>query len=367
VVNVDVQERWYILPLPQGGIEDGEWAKTWIGLDFKWDNFRGRNESISLDFRILYNPFIRASYTVPRIGDKLRLFSTISIGYSRSRNQSLTAVGRTSGSNTIKAGEHNYDNYQFNSHITIGKQISGRIAPYTNVGFDYIRVSQYAEGRTVSAAGIDKYMTFGIGIRYDSRDIYEFATKGYYFETHFQRYGHLDRDINFGKFDLESQSFIPVNFNQNYYITVASRLHTSLSVGAVIPLYHHEYLGYSDDYVRGWKGTAFEGENEFTLYNEIRIPLLKPRYIKAQELPLINIMPILRKLDLRHGLYFTLFYDVGSVWYKYENVRKVRFLSGAGMGLNVILPFGYIARMDWAFRIARPVVGELGLSLSAKF
>ena len=62
-----------------------------------------------------------------------------------------------------------------------------------------------------------------------------------------------------------------------------------------------------------------------------------------------------------------MFYDLGGVWNRYDKLKNVRFRSGAGIGLNFILPFGYIIRTDWAFRIAKPVVGEIGLHLGAKF
>ena len=85
------------------------------------------------------------------------------------------------------------------------------------------------------------------------------------------------------------------------------------------------------------------------------------------EIPIVNSIPVVKNLDLRHGLYFTLIYDIGAVWYKDENIYKQRFVSGAGMGINIIAPFGYVLRADWVFRIAKPVVGQIGFNLHAKF
>ncbi|MGH2575083.1 MAG: BamA/TamA family outer membrane protein [Ignavibacteria bacterium] len=367
MLNVDVQERWYIFPLPQAGIEDGEWAKKWVGMNIVWENFRGRNETALLSFKILYNPFIKISYSVPWIGEKIHLFSTISGSYSKTRNKSLAAIGKSSGNETIKEDEKNYDNYQFKSQLTTGKFLSRRFAVFSDLGYDYIRVSEYASGRTLSPTGKDKYLKLGLGFQYDSRNILEFATKGYFLKTSYLRYGFLDELINFGRFDFESQNFIPIHLKKNYFITIASKLYTSLSVGAVIPVYNHEYLGYSEDFVRGWKGIAFEGENVLTLYDEIRIPIIQPQYIKAKNIALVRDMPILKRLDLKYGLFFTIIYDVGTVWNKNDNIFKVKFLNGTGIGLNAILPFGYIFRTEWTFRLGKPTVGQFGISLSAKF
>lgn len=366
-LNVDVQERWYILPLPSGGIEDGEWKKVWLGMNLRWDNFRGRNERANLGFRVFYNPSVSLGYYVPWIGDKLHLFMGIGGSWQRQRNKSLDAVGRQNGSGTITYNDSNYDNIQYNAELSIGRFFGKHFSVFTNYQFHHLRVTQYAQGRTLSEDGIDRYLVFGGGIAYDTRDIYEYATKGIYFRTSYHRYGFLDKEINFGRFSIENQSFIPINFTKNYYITLASKLYTSLAIGANIPLYNHEYLGYSEDYIRGWRGQAFEGDDVFTLYNEIRIPIVKPRYLKGRQIMIVKSIPIVKDLDIRHGLYLTLFYDVGTVWYKDESIFKKRFLSGAGIGINVIAPFGYVLRADWGFRLGRPTVGQLGFSLSAKF
>ncbi len=366
-LNVDVKERWFILPLPSAGIEDNEWKKIWLGLNLRWDNFRGRNESVNLGFRIFYNPSVNLRYYVPWISDKLHLFMGIGGAWQRQRNKSLDAVGKQSGSNTISYSDENYDNIQYKAELRVGRFFGKHFSVFTEYKFHHLRVTQYAPGRTLSEDGVDRYLVIGGGIAYDSRDIYEYATKGVSFRTSYDRYGFLDKKINFGRFTLENQSFIPISFSKNYYITLASKLYTSLAIGTNIPLYNHEYLGYSEDYIRGWRGQAFEGDDVFTLYNEIRIPILKPRYIRGKDMLIVKYIPIVKNLDIRHGLYLTLFYDVGTVWYKDERITRKRFFSGAGIGINVIAPLGYVLRADWGFRLGKPTVGQISFSLSAKF
>ena len=366
-LNVDVKERWYILPLPNAGIEEGEWKKIWLSLNLRWDNFRGRNERLNVGFRVFYNPSVSASYYVPWIGEKLHLFMGLGGAWQRQRNRSLEAVGRQSGTNTIAYNDSNYENIQYKAELTLGRYFGRHFSVFTNFRFNHLRVTAFAPGRTLSTDGIDRYLTLGGGVSWDSRDIYEYATIGLYSRLTYDRYGFLDREINFGRFTFENQSFIPIPITKNYYLTFASKLYTSLAMGGEVPLYNHEYLGYSEDYVRGWKGKAFEGEDVFTVYNEIRIPIIKPRYVRGKDMMIVKEIPIVKDLDIRHGLYFTIIYDIGTVWYKDEKISKKRFLSGAGIGLNFIAPFGYVVRADWVFRLGKPTVGQIGFSLSAKF
>ncbi len=368
VLNVDVQERWYLYPLPTGGVEDGEyWKKFWAALNFKWYNVRGRNEQLSFSGRVYYNPSVSFSYSVPWIGEKLHLYSSYSIGYSKTRNQSLVAVGQGNQGNTLTYEDNNYDNFNFNTAITIGKYVNHDFSVFTLIGYNYLRVSTYAPGRSINSTGKDRYLNVGVGATFDSRNIREYATRGYYLQTSYTRFGLIDAALNFGRFSIESHTFIPFQITKNYFITLASRVFSSLAVGADIPVYNHEILGYSNDYVRGWKGFAFEGEDMLTAYNELRIPIISQRYVKGSDLPVIKSLPVIKEMNLRYGIFFTVIYDVGTVFYHDESIFNKKFLSGTGIGLDFVAPFGYMVRTEWTFRLGTPKVGQFSLSLNAKF
>lgn len=366
-LNVDVKERWYILPLPNAGIENGQWRQFWLSLNLRWDNFRGRNERLNIAGKFFYNPSFNFSYYIPWIGKELHLFTGISGGWQSNWNRSLSAVGKTGEYGALTYGDVNFQNIQYTARLTVGKYFGKFFSVFTNYGYNFLRVTQYAPGRTVSDDGVDRYLTFGLGVTYDTRDINEYATKGIYFKTDYQRSGFIDSEVNFGRYSLENESYIPVNITKSYYFTVASRVYTSIGMGPVIPLYDNQFLGYGDNYVRGWNRYTFEGDNVMTIYNEIRIPVIKPRYVRGKDLIVAKSLPIVKDLDLRHGLYFTLIYDIGTVWYEDQNIFKKRFISGAGLGINIIAPFGYVLRADWVFRLADPVVGQIGFNFYAKF
>lgn len=368
VLNVDVKERWYIFPLPQAGLENGEWKRLWIGLNLIWNNVRGRNETLFFQFRALYNPSVRGFYTVPWIGENLHMSVTAGAGYEKIRNQSLVAVNIRNGSNTLLYNDSgNFDNIKFNTNFILAKHFGRSVSFFTDFSYNYVRVTQYGVGRTLSPTGKDRYLGIDLGFMFDSRNLFEYTTKGYFLKTDYIRYGYIDNSINYGKFDIEARSFIPINISKTFFITIASRLFTSLSIGTIIPYYNHAYLGYGDDYVRGWARNGFEGNDKLTLYNEIRIPILTPRYINASKLPILKSVPYLNKMDLKHGLYFTIIYDLGNVWYNDEKIRNVKFMSGAGIGLNAVFPFGYVGRLEWVFPIAHHPQGQVVLTLNSKF
>ena len=367
LLNIKVEEKWYIFPSPFLSFTDGDIRKWTAGIFTRWQNFRGRNESIGLGFGVGYNPFIRASYSVPWIGSKVHLFLSVNGSYSRDANRSLQALGRNNGDPVSLTLDNNFDYRNYSISFTTGKYLTKEFSVFTSAGYSFLRVSGYAQGRTLSSGGVDKYILLGIGSSYDSRNFREYTTKGYFAQFDFTHYGLIRRDVDFGRMNAELRQFIPLNITNDYSITLASKFYTSLAVGPVIPFYNHKFLGYGDDFVRGWGRLGYEGDNDLTLYNEVRIPLIQPAYIEGKNLPLIKILPYLKKFSYKYGLYFTMFYDIGGIWNKEDRLQKVKFMNGTGIGLNAILPFGFVGKIEWAFRLGKPTVGQIIVGAGAKF
>ena len=359
VMKVKVQEKWYIYPMPSAGLVDGELRKLWVGMNLNWQNFRGRNERVSLNFGVGSNSFVKASYTVPWIGEDMHLFTRISGGYSIDQNRSLIALGIVNGQsfNYYRLNNFTYQNYSLN--ITTGKYFTKNFNVYTDIGYSIMKVSADSTGRTQSPDGTDNYLILGLGFNYDSRNSREYTTKGILLSANYKHYGLLREVDNFGRYNINFNSFVPVSIKPDYDITIASKFFTSIADGSYIPTYNHMIMGYSGDYVRGWYRFSFEGDNEFTVNNEIRIPIIQPDYLKLNNLPVINKIKYLNNLSYRYGLYLKLFYDIGAIWNQFNDYRNIRVLNGTGIGFDALFPFGISGRAEYAFRLGTPIVGQV--------
>ncbi len=367
-MNVIVNEKWYIYPIPEVRLYDGDIRKVSAGLNLRWQNFRGRNENLSASFGLGYNAYVHASYTVPWIGEDLHMFTSLSGGYSIDRNRSMLVLGRPNGSRIYGYRDANFDYANYNARLTIGKYFTKRFSVYTEGGYTFLRVSQDSIGRTISPDGVDKYMLGGFGLNYDTRNTREYSTGGYLVHFDYEHFGLLDDNpVNFGRFTLEQRGYIPIDISASYSIVFASRLFTSMAIGPQIPIYNHEFLGYGNEFIRGWASYGFEGENAITSYNEVRLPVIQTASLRGEDIPIIKSLPYLKKFTYRYGLFFTVFYDIGTVWNGNEHFRSVQFLNGTGIGLNAILPFGMIGKVEYAFKLERPVVGQVIFGLGAKF
>ncbi len=367
VLHVNVKEKWYIYPMPHASLSDGDIRKITVGMNLRWQNFRGQNENVNLNFGVGYNPFVRGSYSIPWIGKNLHMFATVSGGFQREANRSLLALGRTTGEQILYARDTNFDYMNYDARLTVGKYFARKFSVYAEGGYRFLRVSEYANNRTLSPDGVDKYVLLGLGLNYDSRDSRDFSSDGYMVHVNYEHYGLLIRTVDFGRFNFETRNYLPVNLTGNYAITFATRLFTSVAIGSLIPFYDHMYLGYGNDFVRGWARYGFEGDNDLTLYNEVRVPIIQPNQIKGDQIPLVKNLPYIHKFAYKYGMYFTMFYDIGTVWNEDDRFKSVHFLNGTGIGLNAILPFGLVGKVEWAFRLGKPVVGQAIFGLGAKF
>jgi outer membrane protein insertion porin family len=342
-----VEERFYIIPLPQGGFRDGEFSKFWAGANVLWSNFRGRNETASLSFGIGYEPFVSVGYSVPWIGKDQRYFASTSIGYSKNYNQSLIALN-DSTSNTIPSSSDNFAIFNFNAALNFGKYFTDDFAASASLRYNVMETSPYEPGRTVSPDGKDNFLTFVANGKFDTRNSREYTLAGSYYNLEYKKYG-FGKLFDFNRVNYDVRKFIPIKLSDHYAVTFASRSIGAISFGGTIPYYLEEYYGYNK-IIRGYKNVVSEGENQFGLFNEFRIPVIDPFYTEGKSIPVVENISALKNLSYKFGLYATAFFDIGTVWNKNSNFFDSKFINGFGAGLNFILPFGFVGRTDFAFR-----------------
>jgi outer membrane protein assembly factor BamA len=172
---ITVEESFYILPIPIGGIKEGDLKKIWVGMNLKWRNFRGRNENLGLAFGVFYNPFINLSYSVPWIGKHDHYFTSLDVGYSLNNNKSVIS----SGNAPLNINDaQSYKTFNWNARASIGKYIFKELSNSISLGFNSTSTSDYIIGKTLSTSGTDNYLSMGYNIDYDTRDSYEYTLAG---------------------------------------------------------------------------------------------------------------------------------------------------------------------------------------------
>ncbi len=325
-VYVWVNERWYIWPFPILGWKDRDLKKLFYGGGLIHTNFRGRNEKLIFSFAFGYDPWVEVEYLNPWILGSKNLFYSVETFYQKVKNRS-------------KILEEEHGSF-FENHFVFNFMLGKRFGLYKKLwfttGFRAISTSNGFSFETISPSGKDEILSLGFGFKYDTRDIPIYPNQGFLFNV-FYRFNRL---LNFRGFfvqgGIESQAFKKFGFG-----LLAGRFFILNSFGKKIPTYSHFYFGY-DERIRGYFNDVFEGENIAGGTIEYRIPVIKQKFLKWDKIPIEEFS------ILRFGVDFAIFGDIGRTWFNGEDILKLNYFAGYGVGLNFLLPYDLIISVGYA-------------------
>lgn len=363
IILYDVNESIYLLPIPQGGIKESSLKKIWGGVNLVHNNFRGMNEKLGLSFGIGYDPFIRASYSNPWIGKQERYSFSSNIGYSRTNRRYLDRSQNTSNIRIDDLPEYKLN--QFDVDFTLNRHLEKDISLSLTAGYNFYEVtSDQISGITGSDDGKDSYLNIELRLRFDTRDLLSYPTTGALHSVSLSKVGLFTKEVDFLRIKTDYKRFLNIPISNDYGVIWANRISSSIGFGGNIPEYLEESVG-QREYIRGWKNIYFGGDSRILMSTELRIPVIKPGFIDGKDIPLLNKLPIVNEFSYKYGLYFTTFFDSGTVWDKDSRLVDFKFRNGYGVGLNMILPFNIIGRLDVAWR--KNSSANLFYSLNASF
>lgn len=328
VLIVDVNERWYIIPLPLFGFRDGDPKKPYYGAGILHNNFRGLNQKLFGSIVFGYNPSLVFQFSDPWIDREHDLFFSGSLSYFRVRNRSAVAIVNTS----------NFDELHYDINASLGKRFSLYNTAGINLGFQIVEVTEHRPGRTVNPNGSDKFIYGTLSFTHDSRDLRDYSTKGTFASVYVTKYGFGEAMLSFTRIGADVRRFTPLPLD----FTLATRGFGSVVSGGMIPTYARSYFGYGER-VRGFFKDVLEGENIAGASAELRWPLLKPRVIHFSAIDIPQEFAV-----WRFGISLELFADAGTTWFRGEKLSLSRIASGYGGGIVFLLPYDIVMRTEYA-------------------
>ena len=326
---VDVNERWYLIPYPIFGFRDGDVKRPFGGAGFLHNNVGGRNQKLYASLVFGSDPSAALSFSDPLIDPAHRLFFSGGLSFSRVRNKTQVDVQTT--------GPFDELNYDLNG--TVGKRFTLSQTAGLNLGYHAIHVTSWYSGRTVSNDGTDRFPYATVFYGLDSRDLYEYASRGEYLSASLTKYGFGGSAFNVSRMfaDMRMYRELPLGF------IVASRLFGNLTWGGEVPTYAHVFFGYGDR-LRGWFTTVIEGDDNVGYTLELRHYLFPPRYFRVNFVSLPPEFSI-----LRFGIAAALFANTGTAWYRGDRLSWESLYSGYGGGLHFLLPYSLVVRVEYAW------------------
>jgi outer membrane protein assembly factor BamA len=346
ILNINVDESWYIYPIPFFQLKDNDWDKFSYGLTVLVRNFRGRNETLSGSAVLGYDPSFSIGYSKPSIFYKSNIFFSAGISHMTITNKSVSAQYLYGG---------NFEYTYITNEVGIGNRFGIFHWASFNVGYHYIESPKFVKGITASTERIDRLLKVGLGYSYDTRDLVQFPQEGMLFSLSVQFKGLGINDINYRIYNVDFREY------RNLFsdLTAKWRVTTRQTAGKFIPFYDFSYLGYQEA-VRGHFNREREGHHYYLGSFELLHPIIKDINIS------LDFIPVLPRelLTYRLALYAQIFGDTGVTQLRGKPLSIKNFDTGYGAGISLLLLPYNVVRFEVALDENRNVEYILDLAVS---
>ena len=331
ILKIEVEESWYIYPIPFIVLKDRDWKKLSYGMSLSLLNFRGRNETLKGVAALGYDPSFNFSYFNPNLSYNQNLNLQIALGYATVTNKSDRAEELYGSS---------FEQKSISSRLQVGKRFGNFHWLYVKTGFDYIETPLFYKGINASNTNIDRTIVAGASYVYDTRDLTLYASNGIYALLNYEFKGLGIDDINYRVADLEFREYRSIFHD----LTAKWRISVRHTSGKTVPYYDYSYIGYSER-IRGYfYDDTREGNDRFLGSLEFNYPIVKETRINLYFIPLLPRS----LLSYRVALIAELFGDTGTTRNTGEPLTIKSFNSGYGTGISFLLLPYFICRLEFA-------------------
>lgn len=359
---ISLKERWYILPSIIFNLADRNFSEWWInqdrdfsrvnyGIKLDHNNVGGRNEKLRIIGQLGFTQAIDLNYSIPYF-DKNQVHGLAAkFNYYTNKNIPIRSVDNK---------QFFYRNQQedvlrktINAFLTYNFRGSFYNTHFLTLGFHNTRIhedvlDQNPDYFTHESQRL-KYFQATYRYRHDNRDNVAYATQGTLLDMSLSQYGLFSGDdIGETEFSIQASKYTPLGGKFFF----ASGISGSAFFSKRQPYTLVRGIGYKPDFIRGYEVNVIEGQQTFVHKNSLRYELLNVAF------DISDFMPIEEFSIFPFQLYLSANFDQGYVRDANrlpENARLTnRYLSGFGLGLDLIGIYDAVFRFEYSFTNTGP-------------
>ena len=361
-IVVEVDERWYLFPIPLVDIIDrnfNDWVQNYdadfsriiYGLSLYHFNMRGMNERMTLTAQFGFSRRYEFQYDVPYI--------------DRSQQNGLGVF--------FKYIEYNNLHYDNINNIRVFLESEELLKTNIYTGLKYVRRNSFFTRHYVdfnySYSNVadtivtlnpnynrlgdreQKYFSVQYTFSHDKRDIAAYPLDGFKVEASVEKngLGFFD-DVDVIKFRANYSKFIklPKRFYFSNYTSAY------LSSPSNQPYSVIKGLGFRNDVVRGYELYVIHGQHYFVNKTSLKYDI----FSGSTE---FNKFPLPQFRHFPYAFYLKTYFDIGysanTQNYEGNGYLADQLLFGGGMGLDIVTLYDVVIRLEYSFNS----IGENGL------
>lgn len=364
-VVIIVTERWYLWPVVTFELAETNFNAWWENKDFsrinyglgvRKDNFRGRNEKLTLNFQFGFTEKISIGYSVPYINKGRKL--GFSIGFDYGQNHEVNYVSEFNKRQFYKDID-NYMKKHYRGSLSFDYRPKIRSRHGITLQYFHVEIDDTIRSFNPNYIENDKTLSEYLALSYrfsiDNRNNKPYPLTGDYF-------GFEASQIGFGVLNPDIQLF-RVGIQYKYFLQLASRHFLAASARAQLspddlqPYYLQPGLGYSDkSTIRSFELYVIDGHQWGIGKVQYRFQVIRPREKE------FGFIPVNKFKRVHYAAYLGLFSDFG---YSVDNdvipnnELANEFNYGGGVSIDFVTFYDLVYRTEFSIN----KLGESGIFL----
>jgi outer membrane protein assembly factor BamA len=349
-IEVSVQERWYIWPIPifqfadrnlNAWIEKGDLNRLNYGLDLRVENFRGRMERLNIIAQTGYDMRFVARWSIPY----LTKYQVVGVGLQAGVQYNHEVAYQT---------VNNKPEYFHSPGDFAQKKFFGGVGFTIRPQFNYLHdiglmFYQYRFMDTLLMLNPDfsnhttnSFFQLSYTFKLDFRDYKPYPLSGYYFDIQVlkQGLGLFNGDADVLWVSMAFDQYIPLTKK----VFFAYNFSAKLSGDEARPYYLSSGLGSNGLDVRGYELYVVDGQNFSVFKSNLKYELIPQ---KTYKIPWIKSPKF---SDIFFAMYANIFFDLGyaSDFYP-ENLNPLanQVIWGTGVGIDLVSYYDTVIRFEF--------------------
>ncbi len=355
-VRLWLREMWYLYPIPVFELADRNFNVWWTefgrslkrvnyGVNSSHLNLSGRADVLKVNLNFGYTNRYEVTYERPWLNRRQTIGMRAAIGFSRNREVQYTTLGNRQ---QFAVDPEQWLRQRQYVHLSLSWRPKLLTTHLFSLEYQHNRV-----GDTVArqlnpdffgrARSQQRLFSAAYRVVVDLRDAHPYPLKGWLAALEVRQNGLLPSD------DLH---LLRVGAEFRHYRSWGRRWSTEWILKGRAswprrqpPFYNNQALGYGNDIVRGYEFFVVDGLDFLLQKSTLRFCLLDAYLHTGRWLPFPKHLPLRAFLALHH--------DTGYArdpFFAARNPLNNRWIRGYGLGVNFVLFYNSVVRIEWSRR-----------------
>lgn len=356
IVQVSVDEAWYLYPVPIFELADRNFNVWWVeqdrslqrinfGTEFTHLNISGRGDRLKIAAKHGYTHNYTLRYNLPYINKNQTVGLSADVSYSQNREVNYATAGNKQ---LFYRDSSNFIYSTFRSVLGLTYRPGLRTYHYFNLGFYQNRISDFVADELnphffLEGADMQRFFSFAYQFVYDERDVRPYPMNGKYISVR------LERD---GLGIYNDRNALTLLTYYDHYFSFSPKWSLGLRTGGKVslirtqqPYNDNRAIGFGRNDLHGFDYYVIDGMDMGFVKSSIRYQLLK------EEINFGKLVPIRQFRSMPIKMYFTLNSDWGYVnepFLRENNFLVNQLLWGGGIGLDFVLFYDKVLQIEYS-------------------